>query len=100
MNPVASPVAVAILALAAASASAQVIPVDISATANCGASSAGAIPVKLSTGSHTMRPVARLYTAWNAWGGQVSGCDAGGGNCSMGWFVQWSVYVGDDPPVS
>ena len=40
-----------------------------------------------------------LYTAWNAWGGSVTGCNAEGKGCTTGWLNQYSLESASVPVV-
>lgn len=46
------------------------------------------IMVSLSAGDYMIDLGEGAFTAWNAWSGDVSGCDAEGRNCEHGWLNQ------------
>ncbi|MFG0283088.1 MAG: GC-type dockerin domain-anchored protein [Phycisphaerales bacterium JB039] len=88
----------AILTLAAASgAAAQPIVVNIDARLHCKVSgSGGSVPVTLEAGVYVVTPVGPpegAFTAWNPFGGGVSGCDPSGASCATGWYYR---HVGVD----
>jgi hypothetical protein len=71
--------------------------VDIDARAHCSTSSGGGfVEVVLDAGVYELHPVgppAGAFTAWNAWGSSVSGCDPSGGSCSTGWLYSYRVRI-------
>lgn len=77
------------------SASAPAV-INVNASTNCSLefNSSLAVPVELPAGRYSLIPVQGQYTAENAWGGAVSGCDASGANCAQGWSWDLQVRVG------
>lgn len=56
----------------------------------------------LQSGVYTVDPIGvsegGLYNAWNAWNfGQVTGCDANGENCTLGWINQYQIWSSEFP---
>jgi hypothetical protein len=60
------------------------------------ASAAGTV-LTLDAGRYVATPVDMSggggYTAWNAWGGDATGCDADGCDCGTGWLLNWRANV-------
>lgn len=61
------------------------------------------VVISLAAGIYKVSLVEAAFTAWNAWGGQVSGCDVDGTNCAQGWLNQTvvsvlgtDIWLGDD----
>ncbi len=80
-----------ILGGAAAAASGQVVNID--ARSDCYGVS-GAATVALDPGIYILHPIGPpegAFTAWNAWGGAVSGCDPSGSPCTLGWLRSYIV---------
>ncbi len=61
------------------------------------------VAVTLGAGRYTVRSIGPAdggaFTAWNAWGGSVSGC-GGGCDCSTGWLTAWGVRLTPLPGIS
>ena len=81
-----------------ASSSVAVI-VDVDSAANCPVGNAVQVP--LTAGFWVVTPIDEnaggAYTAWNAWGGNVSGCDMNGANCTNGWLTSYRIVAPDVP---
>jgi hypothetical protein len=94
---------VPILGIAVLSATpAAALVVDIDAFANATTTdgdfddpSAIAVAISLSAGTWRVEPAGPAaggaYTAWNAWGGAVGGCEAQGRNCGIGWMHWYRI---------
>lgn len=67
--------------------------VNIRAATDCGTTDAVAVSVQLSAGRYTLVPIGPgdggVYTAVNAWSGQVQDCGDDGADCVRGW--SWNV---------
>lgn len=78
---------------------AQTQIVDVDSNSNCPIGNA--VQVALTAGSWTVTPIddsgPGAFTAWNAWGGNVIGCDGGGANCDNGWLTTYRIVAPDVP---
>lgn len=85
----------ALLAALSAPASAQVV--NLNSLTN---STSNPVSVLLGAGNFQIFDVGAgevagaTYDAWNRWGGAVTGCNAGGGNCVRGWHRMWQFDYG------
>ena len=80
--------AILILAATASGAAAQPVIVNINARTHCSAAG-GAVEVHMEAGIYRADPISPPegeYTAWNPFGGGVSGCDPAGAGCTSGWY--------------
>lgn len=80
------PLLLAPLALTASvQAQGATVVVDLDALSN---SPANPVPVSLAAGCWQAKPVAGVFTAFNAWG-KVSGCEPDGTQCVKGWLTSF-----------
>jgi len=87
----------AVLALARPSAA---VIIDIDALTNTDVTP---ISVPFAAGTYNVTPIGTVdggaYDAWNAWGGDVSGCDITGEHCATGWLNHYSLASDEWGPI-
>jgi len=61
------------------------------------------ISVPFTAGTYAVTPIGvadgGAYDAWNAWGGDVSGCDIDGEHCATGWLNHYSLASDEWGPI-
>ena len=81
-----------IAALLFSSTTAQAVVVNIDAQTNSGPTAANFVKVRLDPGAYAIYLIDSIYTAANFWG-TVTGCNSAGFDCTMGWKVNYTVFL-------